>query len=271
MSEFSMFWTTNGTGDGLIPYTQNHWQEFLSRMFLHDITSEGVIPGFGDELEVTEAAGIISIGTGGAVVVGWPYYNNAAGVNFTPAVPSATTAGHIILRANWSAQTVRLALVQASDGVTVVPALTQTDELLWEIRLATYTITNAGVITLTDVREFTRYQTRQIWRRQGGDASNWSTDGTTDYRPSMTEFQCGVAEWTGAAAASGDFTVTLPEAYAALPLVFVTPGSTAVASGITATGVPDSASVIRIYWHFADGVTTATALRFQWLTIGSVA
>jgi hypothetical protein len=269
MSEFSMFWTTNGTGDGLVPYTQNHWQEFLSRTFLHDITSEGVLPGFGDELEVTTSGSTISVAVGAAVVVGWPYYNNA-GINFTPIVPSATTAGHIILRANWTAQTVRAVQIQAADGVTVVPTLTQVDESVWEIRLASYQITSGGIITLTDTREFCRYATRMIWRRQGGDASSWASAGTTEYRPSMVEFQCGMITWTGAAANTGSTTITLPEAYANNPLAFVTPVSNPT-GGLSFAAAAISASQFTLFWRLTDSGETATSLTFQWMTIGPVA
>jgi hypothetical protein len=52
---------------------------------------------------------------------------------------------------------VRVARVPGTENVSpTAPALTQTDEIQWEIPLAQALITTAGVITITNEREFTR-------------------------------------------------------------------------------------------------------------------
>jgi hypothetical protein len=60
----------------------------------------------------------------------------------------------------------------------------------------------------------------QFYRRQGGDANNWATYGTTTYTPTTVRQQAGVLRmnWSGAGESS-DFTVTFPVAFSYTPVV----------------------------------------------------
>jgi hypothetical protein len=60
----------------------------------------------------------------------------------------------------------------------------------------------------------------QFYRRQGGNANNWATYGTTTYTPTTVRQQAGVLRmnWAGAGESS-DFTVTFPVAFSYTPVV----------------------------------------------------
>ncbi len=142
----SMLWNTDGTGDGPAGgYSRNHWGTLLRTLF-----GTGVLRGVGDELIVSGAASPLSVGIGAAVVDG------IFGINPSPEdvavpTPSVGTTGHrIVLRATWGAtQTLRVALKSNADGVplsTQVPELQQDSGVLYEVALARFDITTAGVI-----------------------------------------------------------------------------------------------------------------------------
>ncbi|PKN98011.1 MAG: hypothetical protein CVU42_13900 [Chloroflexi bacterium HGW-Chloroflexi-4] len=155
MTEKSLFWTTGGSGDGASTYTRADWSKALKiagacRSF------EGVAPNFLNELVGSvPSANTARIGTGGALVDGKPYENSAP-VDVT--IPSAVGAGNtridrIVLRANWTAQTVRITRIPGSDAVSpTAPVITQTSETTYDIMLYQALVTTAGVVTLTDER-----------------------------------------------------------------------------------------------------------------------
>lgn len=157
MAEHSSFWTTNGTGDGSA-YTQAQLAAMWKRLFTP--SGYGVLFGYANELAVSGTSSPISVATGAAVVQGFMYENDAA-KSITVPTPAIGTTGHrVVLRVDWSAQTVRVVLKSSSDGVAALPALTQTINTVYEISLAGLTITTGGVITLTDERTFARYATK---------------------------------------------------------------------------------------------------------------
>lgn len=154
MAESSIFWTTGSTGDGASPYTQAQILAWLLRTFLNDPTTQGVLYDYADDLVPAGSVSPVTIGAGAAMVCGIPYESTAQ-VEVTIPTPTIGTTGHrIVLRADWTAQTVRVELKSSSDGVASIPALTQTADDMWEISLATLTITTGGAITLTDTRAY---------------------------------------------------------------------------------------------------------------------
>jgi hypothetical protein len=231
MAESSLFWTTNGTGDGVIGYTQSQLFDWLSRTFLADPTSQGVVPSYLNKLAVSGTASPLTVATGAAVVAGIPY-SNSAPVSVAVTTPSVgTTGGRIVLRANYTSQVVRITKLQSADGTAAFPAITQVAGTVWDIVLCNYTITTAGVITLTDVRSFLPMA---IF---GG----FST-------ATATRVQMGTA--TGSPA-----TITFPVAFSATPIVFFS-----VSGGtFTITAGPTTSSVT---------ITTTTAGTVNWLAIG---
>lgn len=60
-----------------------------------------------------------------------------------------------------------------------------------------------------------------IYQRQGGNASNWQSPGTTSYTPTAPKIMEGVK--TKTINPSGDLTITYPTAFNNRPHVFVTP------------------------------------------------
>lgn len=162
MAEKSFFWTTSGTGDGTSGgYTALEMSEIWRDVILGaGEASQGVLRGVGNELAVSGTSSPLAVNTGSAVVYG-KYYRNTASVNLTVSTPSVgTTGGHVILRLDWTAQTIRLVAVRNTDGINSTPSLTQSTSTQWEIRLATFTITTGGVITVTDARSYAYFATK---------------------------------------------------------------------------------------------------------------
>jgi hypothetical protein len=156
VAETSYLWTTNGTGDGDAGgYTQAD-TSLMMQIIAACCAHEGVAPGFWDELECTGGgANTVNVATGGALVDGKPYPNNApVAVN----VPSAVGAGNtridrIVLRANWAAQTVRITRLAGVDAASpVAPTITQTSGTTYDIMLCRVLVDTSGAVTVTDER-----------------------------------------------------------------------------------------------------------------------
>lgn len=155
MAELSMFWTTDGTGDGP---SGGYGQSRLYR--LHQILSKAgsargkVVRGEGDLLAVTTPeAGKVSVASG----VGWDFgflYENTAALELSISAPGATAGGNVVLEADWTAQTVRAKAYRSDSGVATPPDLVQSEGTTWQMLLATFTISPAGVVSLTDRRWF---------------------------------------------------------------------------------------------------------------------
>ena len=155
-TQSSRFWTTGGAGDGASTYTRDQLAEVFRNAFLSDATTQGVFSG----LAVSGTASPLTIATGASCVYGYLHFITAAG-DMTIATPAVGTTGwHIVLRADWTAQTVRAVAVRNTDGVSAVPSPTQTAGTTWEIRVASGTITTGGVIAVTDARSFCHFATR---------------------------------------------------------------------------------------------------------------
>lgn len=159
MAEFSLFHTTGTSNDGASAYTQQQVTDWLRRTWLQDPTTQGVHRNYANELSLTPVNGAspkVTVGTGAAIVYGFPYENTAAvDLSFTkPAI--GTTGYRIVLRMDWTNHRVRLTLLSSSDGVSSIPAATQTAGTTWDITLATFTCTTGGTITLTDTRAYTQ-------------------------------------------------------------------------------------------------------------------
>jgi len=132
------------------------------RMLWNGDENRGVLKGWLNELAVTGVATPVAVDTGGAIVYGMPYENT---VSVNVAVPSPTTdtrQDRIVLRRDWSAQTVRITRIAGVEGGGV-PAMTQSaapsGSGIWDIPLATLSITTGGVITVTDAREYCQFGT----------------------------------------------------------------------------------------------------------------
>jgi hypothetical protein len=103
----------------------------------------------------------------------------------------------------------------------------------------------------------------QFYRRQGGDASNWATTGTTSRTPGMVRMQGGAIEWTGSIVPQGGITITFPVAFSNNPLAF----ATTTTSFITLRIASISTTQVEIFWYDTSG-GGKTSVGINWLAIG---
>lgn len=154
MAEKSILWTTGGAGDGSATYTQDEVTRLYRHLIGGDPATQFVLPGVDNELAPSGTSSPVQIATGSAFVYGFFYWNDAP-LNVVIPTPVIGTTGHrIVLRADFTARTVRVTLKSSSDGVGTIPGVTQTPGSTYEVSIATLTITTGGVITLTDARGF---------------------------------------------------------------------------------------------------------------------
>lgn len=155
MTERSLFWT-DGTGDGG-PYSQSELRLLVKALAgVEDNTTDGVFLGQLNQLAATiEASSRVDVQSGRAQVDGTIFEVDAT-TQLTPSTPVVdTTGGSVVLAKDWTAQTVRLALIASADGTSTPPAVTQTDGVTWQIRLYDFEVTTGGTVqNLVDHREF---------------------------------------------------------------------------------------------------------------------
>lgn len=263
MTQTSLPWANNGVGDGQA-YSDDEWSDWQRKAFTHDRTRQGVIVGYGSELEVTNPAGAtIRVATGAAWVDG-KFYENDANVDNTVTAPAmGSNYYRFVLQKDWSAQTVRIAVL--GPNAFAPPTVTQTDGTLWEVSLATVQITFAGVVTITDTRYFIGTpMTAGVEAWQSGFSHDWSASpGTTNWTPYAPRMQGGLIEWTGAGASSGTKAVTFPRAFTTQPAIFLQSQSTTVVLAMVSL----SATGFTFSFVTSDGGSITSAY-VQWLAIG---
>jgi hypothetical protein len=264
MAEKSYWFTTNNTGDGPpvgTGYSQDNLAH-LSAIMAACSHFEGVAPGYLNTFNGTTATNQVTIATGGAMVDGRQYRNDTA-VNV--AIPSAVGGGNtridrIVLRANWTAQTVRIFRIAGTDAASpTAPAITQTSGTTYDIMLYQALVNTAGSVTLTDERSFAG----GIPMRQGGSATAWGQGGTTNYIVGPHKTQVGSFGWVGSLATSGNFSVTFPVRFSGnSAVVFVQPHDqfvTAAPLSVTGTG-------FEVYW---TATTSRSSINFSWQATGN--
>ena len=148
MAETSYLWDNPGTGDSpALGYGNALLNQVIFRMIYNGTGDQGVIPGWLNDLEVTDGGvDTATVDTGAAFLYG-VWYENDAAVNVNI---NAYRGGNclIVVRASWAAQTARIV-------ARAVGALTQTAGVTYEIPLANVAIDGAGAITLiTDTRDY---------------------------------------------------------------------------------------------------------------------
>lgn len=321
MTESSLLWTNNGTGDGTSGgYTQAKLVEWMRALFTKSANRGGVSPDYLNELAVTGTSSPVAVASGAALAYGFVYLSDAS-VNVAVASPSVSTRiDRIVLRVNWSAQTVRITRVAGSEGSGSPPALTQSAGTTWDVPLAQVSITTGGVITVTDERVWldvtgdgvvtaaklaadavttakildanvtaaklatsavdtasivndavddTKVGDRvpQFYRRQGGDATDWSVYGTTNYTPTTVRMQAGVFRITSLMA-SGNESLTFPVAFSAIPIVLLTSRANIGGKRVELEALTTTATAFNIRWFTTDGAAQNQALSINWLAIG---
>ena len=160
MAERSRFWDGTVLGDA-VAVGQTHLHDQFFRSVINGTGNRGPLLGWRDDMLVSGVSSPISVAAGGGCVYGMLYDSDAA-VSVSVPTPSSGLSRYdrVVLRRDWSVQTVRVARVAGTAGaVPAIPALTQTAGTIWEVPLGTLLVDDAGTITVTDAREFCAFTT----------------------------------------------------------------------------------------------------------------
>lgn len=240
MAETSRFWNGTAVGDAATaPYdAPTEFSQVLNSISngLINVNAGGIFR-WSTQLAVAGVASPLSVGIGIAMVEGTWYYNDAAASVVIP-TPAAghTRVDRIVLRKSWAAQTVRITVITGIvDGAA--PALTQVVGTTYDIPLAQAAITDAGVITLTDEREFIPIANLSITdamivavagAKVSGTVANATNAGNADTVDSLhgTSFPVKLAEFVLAVDTASPITFTaIPATYRHLKLVIFARGT----------------------------------------------
>lgn len=272
MAEWSQFWNTTGVGDG-VALGDEDLAAWLAGMLSSARATDGVWGGVGGQCAVVAGSGQVTVADGVAIVNGW-YYQNTSSLALGMPTPSAgTTAYRVVLRRDAVAQTVRAALSAAPDGSSSAPNVSQGTDV-FEVTLATVTVTVTGTITVTDMRDYCRPTPAFIYRRRGGSSSDWSKAGSTTYSPGGMAFQCGVTALPFTSDERADrVTVSFPQAFTDIPLILLGTLQAGVVQGariLPSVYSKGKTSFILDGYHTDDSSYTGTPT-IAWLAFGPIA
>lgn len=176
MTQISRPWAGTSIGDAG-PYTAAQWWDVWQSL----VGGSGALIGAGGvgvfyrvpgRLAPTSAGNNSASIAAGAALVDGLYYSNSAAVGFV--IPSAAggkvRADRIVIRKSFSGavQIARLVLLTgaevATPGPATPPALTQdtTRVTFWDEPIATFSVTDGGVITVTDERAWVDVSARSV-------------------------------------------------------------------------------------------------------------
>lgn len=167
MTQDSRPWTGTTTGDSGA-YSASEWQQLHAYMVglggaranVGPFLGSGTQPNDGLKVQAKAVPNTqIEVLIGSALVQGIEYLNDAT-VSFTIAGNSSGNPriDTVILRADYVAQTVRLAVLQGSPAGSPTPlALTQTPGVTWEIPLADIAVAN-GFVSITNANITPRHE-----------------------------------------------------------------------------------------------------------------
>jgi hypothetical protein len=164
MTQISYPWDGTATGDAG-PYTDDQWSTLWEEYFRNEIQTDrnalGYLPGTESSgntpLEITETSPTslaVNVEQGSFIFFGRIYNNDAREtLSITQNLSGSNRIDSIVLECDWTAQTVRLAVVEGTPaGSPVAPTLTQTKGTLWQQKLADITVANgAGSITNANI------------------------------------------------------------------------------------------------------------------------
>lgn len=158
MTQLSRPWNGTTTGDATeAPYdAPTEFADILMAMTgaARMVNKGGVFRSALNGLTVSNGgANLAAISTGEAQVYGTWYRNDAAATLSIPTPAGSTRIDRVVLRKDWSAQTVRLTRIAGIEG-SGTPAMTQNAGVTWDVPLASVSITTGGVMTFTDQREY---------------------------------------------------------------------------------------------------------------------
>jgi len=193
--------------------------------------------------------------------------------------PGDTNYYRVILSKIWATKEIRVDLL--GPDTVGYPAITQSDGVQWDIVLFEITIDDGANITMTDCRKFLSSTEKCIPRfpYRVGDTSlyDWSEPKSEAAAATINAYepihikhtgraQCGVIEWAGGAAASGDVAVTFDAEFSYKPIVNITPLENT--AKVMVSYVP-STSGFTLYWKTSDA-SNKTSIYFQWIAVGPI-
>jgi hypothetical protein len=308
MAEKSLFWFTDGfdgaIGDGSVPYTQDEFTFFTRSSLGEGVVTDTRLTIFEEPLLASGTSSPLSVTAGEYILDGFFYRSDAPISIVVPTPVVGTTGGRIILRADYTAATVRMVLKMNTDGVASLPALTDTPNVLREANIAGFTITTGGVINITVGRVFCRpgivmpepdvlewdglnqltiadegvtaamagAGVPVLTDRQGGSATDWSAQGTTNYSVGNSSIQVGASIVTIPSGESSEgLSVTFPVAFAQPPLVVAQIQTAETPVAIVLFSSSGSASTHLFGVRTADGSNVAddTVVGIDWIATGS--
>lgn len=153
MGQDSWVWPDNGVGDAS-PLTMAEMAKVMN--LLAGKLNATVIRGYRSELQPSVSGSTIDVASGGAVVDGHPYENDAT-INFDPPNATVGTTGRmLVLRSIAGAtQTVRLIEISSAPGTATIPSPTTSVGGTYDLPICSYTVTTGGAIgAFTDLRTF---------------------------------------------------------------------------------------------------------------------
>jgi len=157
MVQTSFYWEGLAAGDAaLAPYEHGKYTDIWDILFTRS-DNQGVIKDYVDELKIIGATDGIVLAAGGAIVDGWFYENDD---NLTVAISTPVTNPRldlIVIRMDFIAQSARVTIIEGTEAAEPTPpALTQEDNVIWDIPLAQVTITTDSTISVLDTRVWCR-------------------------------------------------------------------------------------------------------------------
>ena len=134
----------------------------MIRALTNGTGNRGVLLNWDNGLAVTGVASPVSVATGAAIDYGLFYQNHTAAINVAVPNPASDTRyDRIVIRRDWTAQTARITRLAGVEGTGYPPGITQSAAPngtgIYDIPLASLSITTGGVIAITDEREFCQF------------------------------------------------------------------------------------------------------------------
>lgn len=282
------------------PYSGDQWAELFRVLFTGDKQAVyGPFQRYLNQLEATDnAATEVYVDTGGGMVNGHVLLSSEKETWTVPAGPAGGRIDRVVMVENNSnvevtqstaaqpllfpndlseytatpgvpAYSARLAILRGNNA-GALPALDQTTAL-YMVESARYEINNVPTISSqVDYREFCKFSTVVLDRRQGADPGDWQDPGTTNYIPGEMRMQAGAAEAQMEAAANVDnVTITFPVAFADKPIVYATLDSPVGDFVVPFTVATNSTSTTQVTFICRrTGAGDEVTFAIHWLAIG---
>jgi len=267
MTELSYPWDGSLTGHATdAPYDNRRFMEWFARMIKYHV-DYGIIPGHLNDLVVEQYTATRLRVLSGAALCDLYLYENDASVFFDVSTPgSGYYYYRVVVRAQLSMNTALLALLGPS--ATSFPSLTQ-DNFIYDIPVARVMTNATGIYSIVQSGRYLRNNGLGLVRfagRQGGNATNWATVGTTDYSPDSDLLVQAGAQALVLGVGSNTVTPTFPQTFGGTPIVMaLATGASGDYHSITAkvTAVSTTQTTIQV-----TSVTYSGNVKVYWIAIG---